>query len=32
VSFLFLIVMIAVVVPWRPVRIALGLWVLIYSV
>jgi Protein of unknown function (DUF3667) len=31
-SFLFLIVMIAVVVPWTPVRVALGLWVVIYSV
>jgi hypothetical protein len=31
-SFLFLIVMIAVVVPWPPVRVVLGLWALIYSV
>ncbi len=31
-SFLFLIVMIAVVVPWQPLRVALGLWALVYSV
>jgi hypothetical protein len=31
-SFLFLIVMIAVVVPWPPVRAALGVWVVIYSI
>ena len=30
-SFLFLIVMIAVVIPWQPVRIALGLWAVIYG-